>query len=206
MRRVAIAKPKTNPHFIGSWQINDLSICDKIISNFENENLGKQSQGTSGFEKVDLSVKNSKDISIIPNELSLPHNNVYKEYLNFLASCYKDYSCQWPFIKETIPSVNIGTFNVQRYTAGQHFSKVHTERNLASMEREFAFMTYLNNVEFGGSTHFEHYGLEIKPQKGLTLIWPAMWTHAHKGNVINSGIKYIITGWMDLGVELASSS
>ena len=42
------------------------------------------------------------------------------------------------------------------------------------------------------------YGLEIKPKKGLTLIWPAEWTHAHKGNILHSGSKYIVTGWMDL--------
>ena len=57
-------------------------------------------------------------------------------------------------------------------------------------------MTYLNNVEDGGSTYFSHYDLDIKPQKGLTIIWPAEWTHAHKGNVINTGSKYIITGWL----------
>ena len=38
--------------------------------------------------------------------------------------------------------------------------------------------------------------LKIKPQKGKTLIWPAEWTHAHSGEVLNSGVKYIITGWM----------
>ena len=59
-------------------------------------------------------------------------------------------------------------------------------------------MTYLNDVEKGGSTFFKHYDLEIYPQKGVTLIWPAEWTHAHKGNKIISGSKYIITGWMNI--------
>ena len=57
-------------------------------------------------------------------------------------------------------------------------------------------MTYLNDVEDGGSTYFNHYDLDIKPTKGLTLIWPAEWTHSHKGNILNSGVKYIITGWL----------
>ena len=58
-------------------------------------------------------------------------------------------------------------------------------------------MTYLNDVEEGGSTYFSHYDLEIKPQKGLTLIWPAEWTHAHRGNILTKGKKYIITGWIN---------
>ena len=37
---------------------------------------------------------------------------------------------------------------------------------------------------------------KIKPEIGKTLIWPAEWTHAHKGEILKSGIKYIITGWM----------
>ena len=54
----------------------------------------------------------------------------------------------------------------------------------------------LNDVEEGGSTYFNHYDLDIKPKKGLTLIWPAEWTHSHKGNVLKTGFKYIITGWL----------
>ena len=32
-------------------------------------------------------------------------------------------------------------------------------------------------------------------RKGLTLIWPADWTHVHRGIVSASEEKYIITGW-----------
>ena len=74
-----------------------------------------------------------------------------------------------------------------------------TERDsLNSLHRIFAWMTYLNDVDIkdGGSTFFSHYGLEIQPRKGLTLIWPAEWTHAHKGNLLKADNKYIITGWM----------
>ena len=57
--------------------------------------------------------------------------------------------------------------------------------------------TYLNDVNDGGTTDFDHYGLKIKPEQNKTLIWPAEWTHAHTGSVLKSGTKYIITGWFD---------
>ena len=63
-------------------------------------------------------------------------------------------------------------------------------------------MTYLNNVDDGGNTHFTHYDLKIKPEVGKTLIWPAEWTHAHCGEILNSGVKYIITGWMHFPTNL----
>ena len=62
-------------------------------------------------------------------------------------------------------------------------------------------MTYLNDVEDGGATHFLHYDLTVQPEAGKTLIWPAEWTHAHAGQVLNSGVKYIITGWMHFPFE-----
>ena len=43
---------------------------------------------------------------------------------------------------------------------------------------------------------WKYFDLKIKPQQGKTVIWPSEWTHAHRGSVLNSGSKYIITGWM----------
>ena len=59
-------------------------------------------------------------------------------------------------------------------------------------------MTYLNDVNEndGGTTDFNYYNIKVKPERGKTLIWPAEWTHAHSGDIIKSGVKYIITGWM----------
>ena len=59
---------------------------------------------------------------------------------------------------------------------------------------------YLNDVEDGATTNFNHYEIKIKPEIGKTLIWPAEWTHAHTGEVLNSGTKYIITGWMHFSI------
>ena len=57
------------------------------------------------------------------------------------------------------------------------------------------FMTYLNDVTDGGETEFYHQQLKIKPKKGLTVIWPAGYTHVHRGITSNTETKYIATGW-----------
>ena len=198
MKRVQISTPGSNPHYIGCWEIEPLTICDDIMHNFETKNRAKQSSGIAGEGQVNLTRKDSRDISIAPRDFDSAGNEIFVSYLQSLTKCYRDYTDQWPFLKEVIPSLDVGAFNIQRYEAGQHFNKIHTERSFAKMEREFAFMTYLNDVEDGGSTYFIHYNIQIQPKKGLTMIWPAMWTHAHKGNIVKSGKKYIITGWMDL--------
>ena len=139
----------------------------------------------------------STDMKIRPKEIILPGNEIFKTYFEQLFECYQSYVEEWPFLKTIDQKLEIGSFNLQKYNPGQHFKKIHTERlGISSLHRIFAFMTYLNDVEDGGSTYFSHYDLEIEPRKGLTLIWPAEWTHAHRGNILVSGKKYIITGWI----------
>ena len=195
MERVNKANSNLNPNFIGSWLIKPTSICDELIDYFESKK-DKQRKGLS-LGGINSETKDSVDITIKPKEILLPGNEIFKKYFNELFTCQLDYVKQWPFISEISDTFEIGSFNLQRYKPGQHFKKIHTERSgIESLHRIFAFMTYLNNVEEGGSTYFKHYDLEIQPRKGLTLIWPAEWTHAHRGNIIKSGSKYIITGWI----------
>ena len=195
MQRIALQKSTLTPNFIGSWMIEPPSLCDELITYFES-NIAKQQVGVSGVGR-NLSVKNRRDISIAPNQLDLPGNEVFKLYINSLFTCYKDYLVQWPFLAEIAQNLEMGSFNLGRYQRGQHFQKMHTERvSLNNLHRVLAWMTYLNDVDEGGETCFGHYGLNIKPRKGLTMIWPAEWTHAHKGNVLLGESKYMITGWL----------
>ena len=196
MKRVNSLSSNLNPNFISSWIIKPLSLCDDLIEYFE---LNKASQ-RKGVTRSGLNTdkKDSLDIVIRPKEIILPGNEIFKNYFEKLFQCHSDYISQWPLIKNISQKYEIGSFNLQRYTPGQHFKRIHTERTgIGSLHRVFVFMTYLNDVKEGGSTYFSHYDLEIQPQKGLTLIWPAEWTHAHRGNILNAGKKYIITGWIN---------
>ena len=193
MQRIDLKSPET--HFIGTWNIDNNSVCDEIINFFE-ENKDLQKPGIAGKGENHL-IKKTTDISIKPTELENLKYKCFKDYITDLHKCFIDYQDQWPFLKTMIKDVDIGLFNVQKYSPGDHFSHVHTERSsIDSIHRIFAWMTYLNDVDDGGTTNFTHYNMKIKPQKGKTLIWPAEWTHAHSGEILNSGLKYIITGWM----------
>ncbi len=196
MERVNTPISNLNPNFIGSWIIKPLSLCDDLIEYFELNKASQKKGVTLGGLNTDT--KDTIDIVMTPKEIILPKNEVFQKYFEKLFECHSDYIFQWPFIKDISQKYEIGRFNLQRYTPGQHFRKIHTERSgIGTLQRVFAFMTYLNNVQEGGSTYFSHYDLEIQPRKGLTLIWPAEWTHAHRGNVLKAGSKYIITGWID---------
>ena len=183
------------PNFIGSWNIENDNLCKEIIHLF-NTKKNLQNKGVAS-SVVDTTIKKTTDISIKPNDLKNIKFKCLKDYIEELYNCYIDYQNQWPFVKSLTENIHIGAFNIQKYSSGDHFSKIHTERSgIKNLHRLFAWMTYLNDVDDGGITNFSHYDIRIKPEIGKTLIWPAEWTHAHNGGIINSGVKYIVTGWI----------
>ncbi len=195
MKRQKISSNES-PNFIGSWYLEDKKICKDIIDFFES-NQKLQHKGTTATG-VNTNRKKTTDITINPNHLSDPNYKVFNDYFKNLQKCFLDYKEQWPFLKTFLEKVNVGSFNVQKYLPGDHFSSLHSERtHLSTLHRIFAFMTYLNDVDEGGTTDFDYYGIKIKPETGKTLIWPAEWTHAHTGSILKGGSKYIITGWLN---------
>ena len=198
MKKIDIDNKQT--HFIGCWDLQNVKMCDEIISFFEN-NKSLQKQGVSGAG-LNLKIKKTTDIKIAPNDLQNPKFKIFNQYMKELHKCFLDYQDQWPFLKSMFKTGDIPSFNVQKYLPGDHFAALHSERtSLNTLHRLFAWMTYLNDVDDGGKTNFDHYGIKIKPQIGKTLIWPSEWTHAHTGEVLKSGTKYIITGWLQFPVS-----
>ena len=60
-------------------------------------------------------------------------------------------------------------------------------------------MVYLNDDFKGGETEFLYYKRREQPEKGKLLLWPAGYTHTHRGGMVLEGNKYVITGWYYLG-------
>ena len=186
-------------HFIGTWNLENKDLCKEIIQFFEN-NKNLQRKGTTA-EGGETKIKSTTDITIKPNNLKDTKFKIFKQYVEELHKCYLDYQNQWPFLKSILKNVDIPPFNIQKYGPGDHYATIHSERtSLNCLHRLFAFMTYLNDVNDGGETNFSHYELKVKPKVGKTLIWPAEWTHAHAGEILKSGTKYIITGWMNFPI------
>jgi hypothetical protein len=59
-------------------------------------------------------------------------------------------------------------------------------------------MLYLNTLEpeSAGETEFLYQQTRIQPVENTMILWPAAYTHAHRGNtVFGNTSKYIVTGW-----------
>ena len=201
MKKIKLSS-KSSPHFIGSWNISNDELCENIVSFFE-DNPNLQKKGVTSGNTVNEDVKKTTDITINPNNLKNKDHEIFVNYFKHLNECFLDYKEEFPFLKTFIKKISIGPFNIQKYSFGDHFSHLHSERtDITNLQRLFAWMTYLNDVNEndGGTTDFNYYNIKVKPERGKTLIWPAEWTHAHSGSVLKKGEKYIITGWIDFKV------
>ena len=86
---------------------------------------------------------------------------------------------------------------IQKTLPGEGYHIWHCEKDPTESRRVLAWMLYLNDVEEGGETEFLHQKLRYLPKKGDFLVWPASFTHLHRGNPPLSGEKYIVTGWYE---------
>ena len=80
--------------------------------------------------------------------------------------------------------------------AGGGFHTWHYETGaLEVAARQFVIQVYLNDDFEGGETEFLYQQRREKAVAGDVLIFPASFTHTHRGNPPLGGSKYIATSW-----------
>tara|TARA_R110000803_G_scaffold82171_1_gene148263 strand:+ start:38 stop:637 length:600 start_codon:yes stop_codon:yes gene_type:complete len=166
--------------------------CDKIIDIFETH---KNKQ----YTRLDI---NPNELSFIKEDTSLNFSSIVPEVFksfnqDFFSRVYPTYSSKYSILKH-FEFHSIIKAKIQKTLPTQGYHTWHCETQyLEYAHRLMAFTVYLNDVKEGGETEFLYQSLRVSPKKGTVVIWPAGYTHAHRGNPPLSGEKYIITGWIE---------
>jgi hypothetical protein len=179
-------------NFINGWYI-DKNVCKDLIKFFKlNKDKAEIGKLTDGVNK---NIKKSTDLGVFFNAPALEIQNYNKELLR----CTQEYIKIYPALKDSLNKWGIvESYNIQKYKKKEAYFGWHTERTTGKEifgKRLLVFMTYLNDVKDGGQTEWFHQKLKIKPETGLTVIWPADWMFLHRGIVTKKEEKFIITGW-----------
>lgn len=174
----------------------DAGVCRNLINIFESNSdkhfAGQVSyfEGNSDSKQIDTTQKVSVELEL--NQFNLP---VLDAYYSGLQKLLMGYMQLYPEVQR-LPKFTPTHARIQRYDKDGHFNSWHYERGGGSTQRRcLVYMTYLNDVKEGGQTYFKYQDKEIKPEVGKTVIWPADWTHTHRGVGPKEGYKYIATGW-----------
>lgn len=114
-----------------------------------------------------------------------------------LQRCYDEYSGVYSILREN-GNIRASVMKMQRTGPGGGYHIWHGEQGPGThANRAVVYMLYLNTIEGeGAETEFLYQKTRVKPQENLMLVWPASYTHAHRGNpVLGEQSKYIVTGW-----------
>ena len=168
---------------MASWTIPE-DLCKAMVQDFKNrKNHWTKSHSSRGYH-------------LLTNYDMSP--SLTQAYETCLDKVIQQYTYYFPFSKEGMSAwARDERYNFQFYEPGSSYSTWHCENNGEPpyQRRHLAFMTYLNTVKDGGQTHFFHQDLTFYPKVGLTLVWPAHFTHVHRGIPAENEEKYITTGW-----------
>lgn len=181
-------------NFIGGWYVNK-KVCKNLIKHFEKANNKRQGEvgHADGIVNVDKSIKASTDVSVLANSQDKNILDYYKE----LTKVTNEYKKQYEYCDEAQAEWGLtSNWGIQKYKPKEGYFVRHYERSGGKyIKRHLVFMTYLNDVSDGGETEFYYQKLKVKPEIGLTLIFPADWTFTHNGITSPTQTKYISTGW-----------
>ena len=176
--------------FIWEGEI-DLQICDDIYNFYDN--------CTYLHKKVYQDGSYGKDSTELNCHMMLAKNEpVLENYLRALMECIDQYIRVYPQVGHIDCQV-APLFNIQKYKPKEGYHVWHFERGVQRENRErfLVWMTYLSDNPDGG-TEWLYQDKYVAAKKGKTVIWPAEWTHTHRGVVDENLEKTIITGWVDI--------
>ena len=110
-----------------------------------------------------------------------------------LVACLKEYKKEYAIDK---PLVSDG-WKMHIAGAGEGYHNWHEEHAGSNPYRVLAWMFILQAPEEGGETEFLLQHKRYNPEVGNLLIWPAAFTHKHRGNPPLKGNKVYSTGWFE---------
>ena len=115
-----------------------------------------------------------------------------------LSAALEEYSTQFSILKPVHFRSMIT--KVQKTEVGGGYMDWHFESSAPLMShRIMTWVVYLNDLPEGeGETEFLYQHKRLRPKKGTVVIFPAAYTHTHRGNPPLTTTKYIATGWYEL--------
>lgn len=174
--------------------------CERVIEWFEKSRALGFGHVRTEVEQISRHKKDDEFLFMADEPtLNLMHTGtLVSDFLgHFWSVCYKDYASKFSILDE-YENHTVYNVKVQRTLPGGGYHIWHSEHSgRKASNRIAAFSLYLNDVNEGGETEFLYYGLRVEPKVGRLVIWPAGYTHTHRGNPPLKETKYIITGWIE---------
>jgi hypothetical protein len=166
------------------------SECKKVIHYFDSHRE-LHCEGFVGNAQINYKEKKDTEISC---DFTKPDGPCWiSKYVDIALD---EYIRQYPEANWMAKYHKCPNFKLQRYFPSEGYFVYHFENDGPNVSnRVLAWMIYLNDVSDGGHTEFPSQKKKYQPRMGDVLLWPAHFTHPHRGITSKSQTKYIATGW-----------
>jgi hypothetical protein len=164
--------------------------CDIIIDIFDLfETTGEATTVQMLNNRVDF--LNRNDFSMA----TWDYPGIQNFVLSKVDECFELYRKE--FFQVQSVNIEFNEVKLQRTPIRGGFHDWHCEiGEIKTIERCLVWMLYLNDIPEGeGETEFLWQKLRVQPKCGRFVMWPAFFTHVHRGNPVYTHSKYIATGW-----------
>jgi len=182
-------------NFIGIYNnVISKEVCDNFIETFESLNKMNLT-----FDRNEASVKKEDNSSFIlhPEVLKMMNQPNLIFVIKSIWEYYNDYTKKFSVLSQA-QNHSMNSIRMQKTEIGQGYHVWHFENSAKEQsDRLLTWILYLNDIEEGGETEFLYQHMRVKPKAGTLVMWPAGFTHTHRGNPPLSGTKYVLTSWME---------
>lgn len=174
--------------------------CEHLISEFERLVMSGSGTDRQRGEGAKRHIKNDTQLELnLPAHTAAPFDEqgVSDVFFSGVQKCFESYSEEFSILAEG--KVRATAMKMQRTDPGGGYHIWHSEQGDGYFaERVLVYSLYLNTLstEEAGETEYLYQQKRITPVKNTMVLWPATFTHAHRGNtVFGDRCKYIVTGW-----------
>jgi len=181
-----------NPDFIGIYE-NVLSPedCQSIIDVMEKCKLSGYgiTRGETSTRRCDESFFDTQMFFLTEKQREKVFNALFQDG-------YDKYREEFDIL-DTFERHSVDQIKGQITKSGQGYHVWHPEIvSTKDSHRILSYIIYLNDVDEGAETEFLYYKKRVSPKAGRLLLFPAHFTHTHRGNTnLSEHNKYILTGW-----------
>ena len=150
-----------------------------------NEKIGKHLKVKDTTVSLPMMINIRKDVQ----------TKFLKDYGECTYAAFQEYVKTYPTLEEFKLQQLI--INLQCTKPGEGYHLWHCENTGGSGSRVCATAMFLIDDFEGGETEFLHQSCRVKPKQGRIIVFPATYTHVHRGNPPLDGKKYILTSWLE---------
>lgn len=116
--------------------------------------------------------------------------NIHNQFNMTLLAATIPYANQYSIIG----NLSHEPYSLLKYSGGQEYKAHHD--GTGNTPRCISALVYLNDNYEGGELEFVNFGIKIKPEAGMLVLFPSNFAYTHIAHPVTSGTKYALVTWI----------